>query len=83
MNDMDRESLCAGIIVTAAGLSPDAKQELKRHNGKGLVYLAHFSLEDILAGNIQLDNMRFMDGDLSKTIRKHIERFLLMRPEQS
>ena len=50
--DMERERIWVGIIITAAGLAPDALAELGRKNGDGAIKLVHFQLADILAGNL-------------------------------
>jgi hypothetical protein len=76
INDMDRESLSVGIIVTASGLSPDADAELKRHNARGLITLVHLPLQDIISDQINTPSLRFPGGDLSATIRLNLQQFI-------
>lgn len=77
INDLDRESLNVGLIITAVGLAPDAQSELQRHNSKGSIQLAHILLEDILSGKVKVENIRFKDGELCETMRCNLHNYLV------
>jgi hypothetical protein len=75
VEDLRREKMFAGIIVTAAGLSPDAQMELQRHNANDMD-LCHISLEDLLSGNISCVNIRFVNGDLGENFQMSLREYL-------
>jgi hypothetical protein len=76
VNDMDRENILVGIIISASGLSADAKSELERHNKKGSVHLAHVLLEDLISNAPILEGIQFRDGNLRETVKKGLENFI-------
>jgi len=74
IHDMDREQIFSGIIVSASGLSQDADSELNRINEEGKFKLYHFSIADILTGDIICD-LEFEDDlqdSMQNSIRNHI-----------
>ena len=55
INDMDREGIFNGIIVTARGISPDVKYEMGRRNAEKKYLLNQITLSEILEGNLDLE----------------------------
>jgi hypothetical protein len=75
VEDLRRESIFAGVIVTAVELSPDAQAEFQRHNANDMD-LCHLLLENLLSGDISCPNICFVEGDISENLRKNLREFL-------
>ncbi len=75
VENLRREGIFAGVIVSAVGLSPDAKSEFQRHNANDMD-LCHISLEDLLSGDISCANIRFVIGDLAAQLRVSLREYL-------
>lgn len=75
VEDLKREGIYAGVIVTANGLCPSAESEFKRHNDKEMD-LCHIYLEDLLSGNISCPEIRFVVGDLAAKLRVSLRGYL-------
>ena len=75
MENLRRESIFAGVIVTAVKLAPDADSEFKRHNNNDMD-LCHLLLENLLSGDIFCPNICFVAGDISENLRKNLREFL-------
>ncbi|NJL02801.1 MAG: hypothetical protein HC838_05615 [Spirulinaceae cyanobacterium RM2_2_10] len=78
VENLRRETIFAGVIVTAAGLSPDAIAELERHNNHDMD-LCSLELADLLAGVVTCGNIRFLSDDLSEQLRVNLREFLATR----
>jgi len=61
IGDMDRERIFDGIIISVRPLSSDAKVEFERHNREGALKIRHILVEDLLAGQIDL-NFELVSG---------------------
>jgi hypothetical protein len=68
INDMDREGIKVGIIVTTAGLSPDARSEK--------IVLVHYLLEELISGDPADKGISFKNGTLGETIKKNLVDYL-------
>jgi hypothetical protein len=75
VENLRREGMFAGIIVTASELCPDAQSEFQRHNTNDMD-LCHISLEDLLSGDIGCSDIRFVIGDLTKKLRASLREYL-------
>jgi hypothetical protein len=75
VEDLRREGMFAGVIVTASGLCPDAQSEFQRHNINDMD-LCHISLEDLLSGNIHCSDIRFVVGDLAEKLQTSLREYL-------
>ena len=75
VENLRRESIFAGVIVTAVKLAPDADSEFKRHNNNDMD-LCHLLLENLLSGDIFSPNICFVAGDISENLRKNLREFL-------
>lgn len=75
VENLRRERIFAGVIVTTTGLCPDAKSEFERHNAND-IDLCHLSLEDLLGGDISCPNINFIVGDLGAQLRVSLREYL-------
>ncbi|MCF3607324.1 hypothetical protein L2E81_12220 [Planktothrix agardhii 1033] len=75
VEDLRREGMFAGVIVTASGLCPDAEWELQRHNNNDMD-LCHILLEDLLSGDISCQEIEFVVGDLVKQLRVSLREYI-------
>ena len=75
VENLKREGIFAGIIVTATGLCPDAQSEFHRHNDKAMD-LCHISLENLLGGDISCADIRFVTSDLAAKLRVSLREYL-------
>lgn len=73
-NDMERERIYEGIIISAKELSPDAKVELERINNDQQFNIAHIKIDEILNGNLECD-FRFK-VDLNIALKSSIHEFI-------
>jgi hypothetical protein len=76
VNDMQRERLKVGLIITASGLSPDATSETERHHREGNIVLAHYLLEELLSDNPPGKGIVFKAGHLAETIKQNLTAYL-------
>lgn len=76
VEDLRREHIFAGVIITAVKLCPDAQAEFQRHNSKSNMDLCHILLENLLSGDISCPNIFFVAGDISENIRKNLREFI-------
>lgn len=74
--DMDREDISVGIIITAAHLAPDAKNEFERKNAQGNVHLIHIRLSDILSGQVQAPNILIGENSLNSVLVNNIRNLI-------
>lgn len=75
LNDMGRERIYNGIIISAKPLSEDALCEFNRINNEGTFRIVHLLIEDILAGNINC-NLEFVsERSLSQILYEKMERY--------
>ncbi|QYX30612.1 hypothetical protein [Sphaerospermopsis torques-reginae] len=75
VEDLRREHIFAGVIITAVELSPDAQAEFQRHNSNNMD-LCHILLENLLSGDISCPNICFVAGDISENIIKNLREFI-------
>ncbi|MDB9314298.1 hypothetical protein PN462_14385 [Spirulina sp. CS-785/01] len=75
MEDLRREGMFAGVIVTAVGLSSDAQRELQGHNAKDMD-LCHNQLEDLLSGEVSCNTIQFLSGNLSEKLKVSLREYL-------
>lgn len=75
VENLRRENIFAGVIVTAVKLCPDADAEFNRHNSNDMD-LCHLLLENLLSGDISCPNICFVAGDISENLRKNLREFL-------
>lgn len=75
VEDLRREKMFAGVIVTASGLCPDSQSEFHRHNASDMD-LCHITLEDLLNGDIFCSNIRFVTGNLAELLRASLREYL-------
>ena len=75
VENLRREEMFAGIIVTASELCPDAQSEFQRHNANDMD-LCHISLEDLLSGNIGCSDISFIIGNLTEKLRASLREYL-------
>ncbi len=75
VENLRREGMFAGVIVTASGLCPDAESELQRHNNNNMD-LCHILLEDLLSGNISCKEIEFVVGDLVEQLRVSLREYI-------
>lgn len=75
VEDLRRESIFAGVIVTASELSPDAQAEFQRHNSHDMD-LCHILLADLLNGDVLCSNIFFIADDLAAKFRSSLREFL-------
>ena len=75
VENLRREGIFAGVIVTAAGLCPDAKNEFQRHNDNDMD-LCHIFLEDLLSGDLLCADIRFDVVDLAAKLRVSLREYL-------
>lgn len=78
VENLRREKMFAGIIVTASELCPDAQSELQRHNYNDMD-LCHLTLEDLLSGDISCTNICFVIGDLAEKLRVSLRDYLISK----
>ena len=75
VENLRREHIFAGVIITAVKLAPDAQAEFQRHNDNDMD-LCHLFLENLLSGDISCPNICFVAGDISENLRKNLREFL-------
>lgn len=73
-NDLDREQIYEGIIITAKELSLDAKSELQTINEIGSFHIVHILLSDFIQGNFVID-FEFIN-DPREAFNQSLEGFL-------
>lgn len=73
---MNRERIYDGIIVSAKPFSSDAKVEFQRHNREGALRLRHILIEDLLAGDINLDFELTKGGSFRENFIETIRDFI-------
>lgn len=74
VGDLQGENLHTGIIVTASGLAPDAKAEVKRHNANNME-LCHLLLEDLLSGEISCNQIQLLVDDWESNLKASLRRY--------
>ena len=75
VENLRREGMFAGIVVTASGLCPDAQNEFRRHDANDMD-LCHITLEDLLSGDVSCSDIRFVAGDLAEKLRASLREYL-------
>lgn len=75
VENLRREGIFAGVIVTAVGLCQDAKNEFQRHNANDMD-LCHILLEDLLSGDISCTDIYFVAGDLAAKLQTSLREYL-------
>lgn len=73
-DDLERENMYVGLIISATGLSPDAKRRLDDVNADAIYQLAHISLGDILTGNINIYPVKLASGNISDKIIEELSK---------
>lgn len=73
-DDLERENMYVGLIISATGLSPDAKRRLDDVNADGIYQFSHISLGDILAGNINIYPVQLASGNISDKIIEELSK---------
>jgi hypothetical protein len=75
VENLRREKIFAGIIVTASGLCLDSQNEFQRHNDHDMD-LCHIALEDLLSGDIFCPNISFVTSNLAEQLRVSLREYL-------
>ncbi|MEA5620288.1 hypothetical protein VB711_20915 [Cronbergia sp. UHCC 0137] len=73
-DDLERENLYIGIIISATGLSPDAQRRIDDVNIEGIYQFIHIPLGDILAGNINLFPIQLADKNICDRIVEYLNK---------
>ncbi len=73
-DDLERENMYVGLIISATGLSPDAKRRLDDVNADGIYQFFHIPLEDILTGNINIHPVELASGNISDKIIEELNK---------
>jgi len=73
-DDLERENMYVGLIISATGLSPDAKRRLDDVNAEGIYQFFHIPLEDILTGNINIHPVELASGNISDKIIEELNK---------
>lgn len=73
-DDLERENMYVGLIISATGLSPDAKRRLDDVNADGIYQFFHVPLEDILTGNINIHPVELASGNISDKIIEELNK---------
>ncbi len=73
-DDLERENMYVGLIISATGLSPDAKKRLDDVNADGIYQIFHIPLADILTGNINIDPVKLASGNISDKIIEELSK---------
>lgn len=71
-DDLEREKIYIGIIITANGLSPDAERRIDDLKAEGIYQFFHISLGDILTGDINLP-IQLASGNISDRIIEELQ----------
>lgn len=73
-DDLERENIYIGIIISATGLSPDAMRRIDDVNKEGIYQFIHILLGDILAGNINIFPIELADKNISDRIVEYLSK---------
>lgn len=75
-DDLERENLFVGIIISALGLSPDAERRISDVNAEGIYQFAHISLGDLYANNVNIFPVQLAYGNISDRILEELSKMI-------
>lgn len=75
VEDMRREKIFDGIIITVLPLSQDAKVRFEEYNNRSEVRLRHVLIEDLLANNVSVDFHLINNESFQKNISNALKEF--------
>jgi len=75
-DDLEREGLSVGIIISASGLSPDAERRIRDTNAEGVYQFVYIGMGDLISGSVNTDPVQLECGNISEQVYQNLNKML-------